>query len=343
MLLFLVDVIQKAYANPVFPWGPPAPPAPPCATPKPPAPPCATPKPPSPPCGSKPPVPEVYTQNDGKPVVLYAYGDSANDVAPAKDSYDADYAAPAYPLPPVLPPPASYPYPSYPASAPAAPADSDSLDLATAQDLADKSVADAPVETIPAPDKPCKVETSTEVIHKPGETFYHQPGEILINQPPTRLIINHAPYIIKPSPVVINSGHKTITNAYTKKILPSSIQLRPVIVRIVRPIEKKVLIDKPAAPGCKSYASTPVIPSPCAGSLALADAQDAAAAESTDYAVPVAAPSYADLGLDASSYGYGAVAPAALDYQSLLASPVSIFTFRFNLICPTIHMRSFLT
>lgn len=303
-------MIQKAYANPVFPWAPPAPPAPPCA------------QSPALPVASKPPVPEVYNQNDGKPVVLYAYGDATNDVVPTQDSYDADYAAAAYPLPSVLPPPASYP-----PSAPAPSVDSDGSDLATAQELADKSIADAPVETIPAPDKPCKVETSTEVVHTPGETFYHQPGEILINQPPTRLIINHAPYVIKPSPVVINHGHKTITNAYTKKILPSSIQLRPVIVRIVRPIEKKVLIDKPAAPGCKSYASTPVIPDSCSGPMALADAQDsAAAAASNDYAVPVLAPSYADLGLDASSFGYSANAPAALDYQSLLASPVSIDT-----------------
>lgn len=211
----------------------------------------------------------------------------------------------------------------------------DAADLALGQQLADDSIANSAIETIPAPDQPCKVETSTEVIQHPGETFVHQPGEILINQPPTRLTINHAPYIVRPSPIVLNSGGKTITNAYTRKILPSAIQLRPVIVRIVKPIEKKVLIEKSATPGGQTYESTPVFPDQCSTSLALATVADTAAltgapivglpAASPDLALPapIALPALpASPALPALS-GLPATAPAALDYQSLLASPVN--------------------
>lgn len=216
------------------------------------------------------------------------------------------------------------PQPELPLSPPAFPIGptSNEADLALGQQLADQSINDAAVETIPAPDQPCKVETSTEVIKTPGETFVHQPGEILINQPPTRLTINHAPYIVRPSPIVLNTGGKTITNAYTRKILPSSIQLRPVIVRIVKPIEKKVLIDRPAAPGGQTYESTPVIPDQCSTSLALATVADTAALTGAPIVgLPAASPDLAYPAPIALS-PLPATAPAALDYQSLLASPV---------------------
>lgn len=220
-------------------------------------PPCApTTLPPLPPAPA--PAQEIYNQNNGQPVIVYAYSDAANELVPSPVP-----SAPALPLP--LPPALALPLP--PALAPApivAPVEPEPTDLETAQQIADQSIADQPLETIPAPETPCKVETSTEIVHTPGETFVHQPGEILINQPPTRLIINHAPYIVRPSPVILNQGSKTITNAYTRKTLPSSIQLRPVIVRIVRPIEKKVLIDKPQQPGCQNYVSNPPIPDQCA-------------------------------------------------------------------------------
>lgn len=156
-----------------------------------------------------------------------------------------------------------------PSSAPISPEQSD---LDQAQALADQSLSDAaltePQLLAPQSDQPCQVETNTEVIQTPGETFVHQPGEILISQPPTRLVINHAPYIVRPAPIILNQGGKTITNAYTRKILPGAIQLRPVIVRIVKPIEKKVFIDKPVQPGSSSYVQNPQVPNACEYALA---------------------------------------------------------------------------
>lgn len=294
--------------------------------------------------GPVPAEPEIYKQNDGRPVVVYAYGGATNEVAlptefeaPALPLAPALPVAPALPCAPALPPPA-LPLPLPLPLPPKAPCDSalplplplppkdvasDEADLAIAQQLADKSIAEAPVETIPAPDRPCKVETRTEVVKHPGETFVHQPGEIVINRPPTRLIINHEPYIVRPSPIVLNTGAKTITNAFTRKILPSSIQLRPVIVRIVRPIEKKVLIDKPGSQGCQTFESKPVIPDACATPLAL-DAVPAAAASAglafgeAPAALPFALPAPASLALPSA-------AAADFDYQSLLDSAVRIY------------------
>lgn len=152
-----------------------------------------------------------------------------------------------------------------PAPAPGADdSDSDDAALDQAQNIAD-TVPEEESETIQQSNEPCKVETNTEVVHQPGETFVHHPGPIYINQPPTRLIINHAPYIVRPSPIVVNQAGKKITKAFTTKYLPSPVHVRPVIVRLVKPITKKVLIEKPAKP-CQPDQSVivpPEIPSPC--------------------------------------------------------------------------------
>lgn len=239
------------------------------------------------PVAAAPPAPEVYSQNNGQPVVVYAYPNDVASPLPAPVLAPAPAPLPApvptcAPVPAPLPVPAPAPVPlpvpcaSAPAPAPiaispVAPAPSvpevpaEPSDVQAAEQLADSADQSYPVETLPGSDQPCKVETNTEIVQTPGETFVHHPGSILINQPPTRLIINHAPFIVKPSPVVLNQGGKTITKALTRKYLPSQIQLRPVIVRVVKPIEKKVFLDKPApACGSESYASNPAIPSPCA-------------------------------------------------------------------------------
>lgn len=218
--------------------------------------------PPSPaPCASAglaPSAPEVYNQNNGQPVVVFAYPEAANELAPA-DLGGVELAPPALaPSAPglVLPVPTPEEVPQ--------PAESEISDVDAAQQMADAEDQALPVETLPGSDQPCKVETNTEVIQHPGETFVHHPGSILINQPPTRLIINHAPFLVKPAPIILNQGGKTVTKAITRKYMPGQIQLRPVIIRVVKPIEKKVFIDKPAPPcGSQSYASNPVIPAPC--------------------------------------------------------------------------------
>lgn len=203
---------------------------------------------------------EIYSQNNGQPVVVYAYPESTNELSPADLS---GVVAPA-PLP-------LAPLPSAPGIAPVpVDASADLSEVEAAQQAADSDAQAYPVENLPQSDVPCRQETDTQVLQQPGETFVHHPGSILINQPPTRLIINHAPFLVKPSPIILNQGGKTITKAITRKYLPSQIQVRPVIVRVVKPIEKKVFIDKPApAPGCNSYASNPAIPAPCSSYDAL--------------------------------------------------------------------------
>lgn len=139
-------------------------------------------------------------------------------------------------------------------------------ELEQAKALAEQSAVESAALETPIhldSNRPCKVERRTQVDKQPGETFVHQPGEIYISQPPTRLIINHAPYIVRPSPIILNQGGKTITHEFIRKIMPGQIQYRPVIVRVVKPIEKKVLIDKPGVPGSHCYVSEPRIPNPC--------------------------------------------------------------------------------
>lgn len=233
---------------------------------------------PIPGCDCKSPAPEVYTQNDGKPVVLYAYGDSlspagasaSNDIPQADSSdydqaiaYDqsSDYERSDVPAPEVSNDDAGD---SAVAVDSADTADSDDSEMDQAKVIAD-TVPEAQGDSVQQSNEPCRVETNTEVVQTPGETFVHHPGPIFINQPPTRLIIKHAPYIVRPSPIVVNQGGKTITKAYTTKYLPSPVHVRPVIVRLVKPITKKVLIEKPAKP-CKPVTSVvvaPEIPNPC--------------------------------------------------------------------------------
>lgn len=287
-------------AAPIAPISLPAPPPPspspaPCAPAPPSPPPCSA--APPPPCGSAPPAP-------WPPVPVQP--------APCNSAVGPIIAAaPSAPSAPAAPWNAAAP------SAPAAAVTAD--DLSQAQALADQSVLEnAPLEAAAAPqsDQPCHVETSTEVVQHPGETFVHQPGEILISQPPTRLVINHAPYIVRPSPVVLNQGGKTITNAYTRKILPGQVQYRPIIVRIVKPIERKVLIDKPAGPcGSQSYVSSPPVPNPCDVALAPYQSAPLPPLSAAPQAPASAAYPPSAVALSPSAYGIN----SAIDASSVLS------------------------
>lgn len=248
------------------------------------------------------PSPEVYTQNNGQPVVVYAYADQLSDASPnvvvedvngVENVISCDKEAPA-PLP-IVPPTAVV---------------EDELEAAKA--MAEQNLAEEEIPVVEQSNEPCKVETNTEIVETPGETFVHQPGPIYISQPPTKLIINHAPYVVRPSPVVLNQGGKKITKAFTTKFLPSPIQIRPVIVRLVKPIEKKVLVEKPQKP-CQpdqSLVIPPVIPPTlCPYGAAVAPVALAAAAP---LPLPAAAP-----------IPIAAAAPlelAAADYASLLGA-----------------------
>lgn len=112
---------------------------------------------------------------------------------------------------------------------------------------------------------PCRIETTEESIHEGAHTVIHRPAHIIVNQPPTRLLINHPPLIVKPSAIVFHTGGKTIKTLITKEFMPRAIHVRPVIVRIVKPIEKKVLISKPVVPAFpQTIVHEAQIPPPCA-------------------------------------------------------------------------------
>lgn len=195
-------------------------------------------------------------------MVLYAYGDSLNSVDQgASGDASADASSDCEQTVTLDEQQADCDRSDVPA---AGADDSDDSAIDQASSIAD-TVPEEQSDSIQQSNEPCKVETNTEVVQQPGETFVHHPGPIFINQPPTRLIIKHAPYIVRPSPIVVNQGGKTITKAYTTKFLPSPVHIRPVIVRLVKPIEKKVLVEKPAKP-CqpdKSVVVQPEIPNPC--------------------------------------------------------------------------------
>lgn len=203
---------------------------------------------------------EVYSQNNGQPEYISYPIDapSANVIEPVP----CEPSAPA----PVSSPCDCAPAPvSSPCDCAPAPAAEEAADIASAQALADKSCAEADIEqSVHQSKEPCKVETDTEDEHLPGETFVHHPGPIYINQPPTTLVIKHAPYCIRPAPVVLNQGGKKITKVKITKTMPAPIHIKPVIVRIVKPVEKKVLVEKPkcCSPD-KEVVVHPEIPCPC--------------------------------------------------------------------------------
>lgn len=195
---------------------------------------------------------EVYAQSGGPVYLEYpAPSDEPSNETPCGCPAAAPAPAPA---------PAPSPCDCVPSSE-----SEETADINSAQALADKSCAEADIEqTVHQSKEPCKVETSSETEDLPGETFVHHPGPIYINQPPTTLVIKHAPYCIRPAPVVLNQGGKKITRVKTTKFMPAPVHIKPVIVRIVKPVEKKVLVEKPkeCAPD-KQVIVQPEIPCPC--------------------------------------------------------------------------------
>lgn len=249
---------------------------------------------PIPQCGSQSPPPsqqECYVQNNGQPVVVVAN----NPVEPSSDSnplncgssqngQSAQGSLPQsqgqssgqFDLSSVLGSSQSGAAGNFaPTSSASSPGSSalggpnqSSSDMQLGQNLADQAAVENPLETLPQSDVPCKVETNTEVENVGGETFVHHPGPIYINQPPTRLIINHPPFVIRPSPIVLNQAGRKVTKEYTKTYLPSPVQVRPIIVRVVKPIEQKVFLDKPASQQSNQQSSgAPISSQPGSGQL----------------------------------------------------------------------------
>lgn len=97
-----------------------------------------------------------------------------------------------------------------------------------------------------------KLKTITTTTKGRAETIIHKPSHIIVNQPPTRVLIHHPPLIVRPAPVVLHRGGKTIHRPVSHQHLPRKVVVKPVYETIVKPIEKKILVDskKVEKPGC---------------------------------------------------------------------------------------------
>lgn len=78
---------------------------------------------------------------------------------------------------------------------------------------------------------------------EPDDYIIHKPPHIIIHRPPTEILLHHQPIFIKRAPIVFNRPGKVIKRRTFRQMMPRQVVVKPVYYRIVRPIEKKVLLD----------------------------------------------------------------------------------------------------
>lgn len=91
-----------------------------------------------------------------------------------------------------------------------------------------------------------------QVVKGKPETYIHRQPKIIVQQPPTHVRIEHPPTIIHPSTIVFRRRGKTIRRPVIYQHLPQDVQVRPVYVKVIKPIEKKILVGEKVAPCPKS-------------------------------------------------------------------------------------------
>ncbi|KAG4074272.1 hypothetical protein HA402_008681 [Bradysia odoriphaga] len=82
-----------------------------------------------------------------------------------------------------------------------------------------------------------------QIVKGKPETYIHHQPKIIVRQPPTHVRIEHPPTVIQPSTIVFRRHGKTIRRPVIYQHLPQDVQVRPVYVKVVKPIEKKVIIE----------------------------------------------------------------------------------------------------
>jgi hypothetical protein len=87
-----------------------------------------------------------------------------------------------------------------------------------------------------------------QIVKGKPETYIHHQPKIIVRQPPTHVRIEHPPTVIHPSTIVFRRHGKTIRRPVIYQHLPRDVRVRPVYVKVVRPIEKKVLVESKKAP-----------------------------------------------------------------------------------------------
>lgn len=95
---------------------------------------------------------------------------------------------------------------------------------------------------------PC--DAKTQIIKGRPETIVHRQSPIIIRRPPTRVLINHPPMVVKPSPVIFHR-EGTRVEAPVKHIhLPRKVKVHPYVVEKEIPIEKKIIVENKIEKSC---------------------------------------------------------------------------------------------
>lgn len=88
-----------------------------------------------------------------------------------------------------------------------------------------------------------------QIVKGKPETYIHHQPKIIVRQPPTHVRIEHPPTVIQPSTIVIRRNGKTIRRPVIYQHLPRDVQVRPVYIKVVRPIEKNVIVENKSQQG----------------------------------------------------------------------------------------------
>lgn len=96
----------------------------------------------------------------------------------------------------------------------------------------------------PAPEVARIGRIETSVVKGRPEIVLHRQPTLIVRRPPTTVRINHAPMIVKPSPVLFHRAGDVTHHKTVHKHLKRPVHVKPVIVKVVKPIEKKVFIER---------------------------------------------------------------------------------------------------
>lgn len=108
------------------------------------------------------------------------------------------------------------------------------------------------IDYLPSGGSSCGCE-ETVVKGRPEIVMHRQPT-LIVKRPPTTVRINHAPMVVKSAPIVFHRGGDCIHRPVIRHQLQRKVIVKPVTVKLVKPITKKVLIEKRPC-GCPSTSS----------------------------------------------------------------------------------------
>lgn len=78
---------------------------------------------------------------------------------------------------------------------------------------------------------------------EPDDYIIHKPPHIIIHRPPTEILLHHKPIFIKRAPIVFHRPGNVIKRRTFRHMMPRQFVVKPIYYRMIKPIEKKVLLD----------------------------------------------------------------------------------------------------